>query len=55
MVKDIGISPPDAWNLDFAEVTNLIDKPEKDDQDLSLMLNFERVKNGAPKSFMGWK
>lgn len=37
--------------MDFVEISNLIDN-HKPNIDTSLMLNYERVQNGAPKKWL---
>lgn len=39
--------------MDFAEILILLGNNEKAPQDLSLMLNFQRMKNGATRKFLG--
>ena len=46
-MKEHGISPPDAWGLDYSELQALEDKQQQT-QDASFMLSFIRKQNGAP-------
>ena len=50
-VKDLKIQPSQAWELDFVELHVLINQDNSTD-DLSVMLNFERVMNGADKKWL---
>tara|TARA_R110002096_G_C14367135_1_gene704514 strand:- start:77 stop:232 length:156 start_codon:yes stop_codon:yes gene_type:complete len=45
------MSPHDAWNLDFVELSQLFDY-ENNNIDVSFMLNFERLQNGATKDWL---
>ncbi len=51
MVNDLKIQPSEAWGLDFVEINKLINQEQKQD-DLSVMLNFERKLNGATKEWL---
>ena len=52
-IKELKISPSEAWKLDFVELMHLFDHVEVAKQiDTSLMLNFERVTNGASKEWL---
>ena len=50
-VKSLNISPSESWHLDMMEITRLADHKQPD-IDLSQMLNFERIKNGASKEWL---
>ena len=50
-VNQLKISPSEAWQLDFVEVKKLLDQEDKT-MDLSIMLNYERSKNGASKQWL---
>ena len=54
-VKEFKIQPSEAWSLDFAEVKVLAEVEPKETQDLSLMLNYERMDNGATPEWLGLK
>jgi hypothetical protein len=47
LVKDVGISPRDAWDVTMEEFFILVDIPEPQSEDISMMINFERKANGA--------
>ncbi len=51
-VKDMGINPSEVWNLDLIEITYLLDSGNKQEMDTSIMLNFERARNGASKKWL---
>lgn len=36
----------------MAEIISLLDFEQKNDIDLSVMLNYERVRNGAPRKWL---
>jgi len=38
--------------MDLAEIITLLDNQDSKDIDTSIMLNFERIKNGADKSWL---
>lgn len=52
LVKDIGIAPSEAWNLDLLECFKLLDLKLETKQDLSLMLNYKRLQNGASYNWL---
>ena len=52
LVKDIGIAPSEAWNLDLLECFKLLDIKLETKQDLSLMLNYKRLQNGASYNWL---
>jgi hypothetical protein len=47
LIKDVGISPSEAWGLDMLECFKLLDLKLETKQDLSLMLNYKRLQFGA--------
>ena len=47
------ISPSESWRLDMFEILRLMNLSDEEPQDLSLMLNFKRKKNGATDEFLG--
>ena len=51
-MKNHGVSPSEAWGLDYSELLHLLDI-KNDDQDLSFMLTCERKDNGAPAEITG--
>lgn len=51
-VNDLKISPSEAWKLDVIEFSHLINNTSNDKEDLSVMLNFERIQNGAAKKWL---
>ena len=51
-VKELKIQPSEAWHLDFVEIKCLAELKGGPSQDLSLMLNFERKRNGATNEFL---
>lgn len=51
-VKELKISPSEAWCLDFVDLMYLTDQEDSNGTDLSIMLNFERTRNGAPKKWL---
>ena len=54
-VKELKIQPSEAWGLDFIEIKCLAEIDGGSSQDLSLMLNFERERNGASREFLNIK
>lgn len=50
-VKDLGISPSEAWKMDLMEISHLSDSKQSD-IDLTVMLNFERKLNGATSEWL---
>jgi hypothetical protein len=46
------VQPSEAWGLDFVEIGCLAEMADDEKQDLSLMLNFERKRNGASNEFL---
>lgn len=51
-VNVLKISPSEAWQLDVVEFAQLLDSQDDKKDDLSVMLNFERVQNGASKKWL---
>ena len=51
-VNHLKIPPSEAWKMDLVEIIKLSDDGKRSDIDLSLMLNFERIKNGASKEWL---
>lgn len=51
-VNHLKITPSEAWKMDLAEIITLLDNQDSKDIDTSIMLNFERIKNGADKSWL---
>ena len=45
------MQPDQAWALDCVEIIKLINGKDES-QDLSIMLNYERVRNGASKEWL---
>ena len=50
-VTELKIQPDQAWKLDFVEIHKLINTSASA-SDLSVMLNYERVQNGASKKWL---
>jgi hypothetical protein len=46
------IQPSESWGLDIVEINKLTSSSVNKDIDLSVMLNFERIKNGADRSWL---
>ena len=51
-VNHLKITPSEAWKMDLAEIITLLDNQDSKHIDTSIMLNFERIKNGADKSWL---
>lgn len=51
-VNELKMQPSEAWALDFVEIYHLFDLGSKSDIDISLMLNFERIQNGASREWL---
>lgn len=47
----MGISPSEAWKLDFVDIYNLLDIEEDVSTDLSIGLAFRRKLNGASEEW----
>ena len=54
-VNQLKIAPSEAWDLDYIEINYLLDKENKADIDTSIMLNYERIENGASKEWLQQK
>ena len=50
-VNHFKIAPSEAWAMDIVEISRLFDNKTKD-IDISMMLNFERIRNGADKLWL---
>ena len=50
MVKELKLSPNDAWGLDYVELATLADVKQEAKQDTSFMINAIRMSNGCPRS-----
>jgi hypothetical protein len=46
------LQPSEAWNLDLVELIHLSDQENKQGVDLSVMLNAERMINGASQEWL---
>jgi hypothetical protein len=52
-VKTLQIAPTEAWKMDFVEISHLMDEEHKTTNiDVSVMLNYERVKNGVDAKWL---
>ena len=51
-VRELNISPSEAWGMDWVEIQHLIIDRLKDDIDCSLMLRAEREINGASRKWL---
>ena len=51
-VNHLKITPSEAWKLDLSEINHLLDNQDSKEIDISIMLNFERIKNGADRSWL---
>lgn len=51
-VKQLNLQPSEAWRLDFQEIKYLLEIENKGQPDLSVMLNYERIQNGASKEWL---
>lgn len=52
-VKETKVAPSEFWKMDLIDMINLhYDESTKQPQDTSVMLNFERVLNGADKQWL---
>jgi hypothetical protein len=51
-VKQLKIQPSEAWRMDFKEIQYLLEIERKTSPDLSVMLNYERIQNGASKEWL---
>ena len=50
MVKELKLSPNDAWGLDYVELATLAEVKQESKQDTSFMTNAIRMGNGCPRS-----
>ena len=50
MVKDLKLSPNDAWGLDYVELATLAEVKQEAKQDTSFMINAIRMSNGCPRN-----
>jgi len=50
-VTELNIQPEQAWKLDFVEIHKLINT-KSSVSDLSVMLNYKRILNGASKKWL---
>ena len=51
-VNHLKIAPSEAWKLDIVDVIQLLDQDDKTEIDTSIMLNYQRISNGASKSWL---
>ena len=51
-VNELKIAPSEAWALDFVEVLHLVNSKQQKSSDTSIMLNFERIQNGASSEWL---
>ncbi|MCP4987572.1 MAG: hypothetical protein GY928_16395 [Colwellia sp.] len=51
-MRELKISPSEAWKLDFVEISHLVEFDESDETDLSVSLEFRRKLNGASKEWL---
>ena len=51
-VKELKLSPIEFWQMDLAEIAQLLHDDKNNEIDTSIMLNYERVKNGAAKKWL---
>ena len=51
-VNDFNMAPSEAWSIDIVEFSHLLDNSNNNKDDLSVMLNFERIRNGANKKWL---
>jgi hypothetical protein len=51
-VNELKIAPSEAWKLDLVEVIHLLNQDKNQGVDASIMLNHQRVKNGASKEWL---
>ena len=50
-VSKLNIQPDKAWKLDFVELMKLTERKQSN-IDTSIMLNFERTRNGASRQWL---
>ena len=48
-VKELNITPSEAWALDYVELATLAEVKGKSQQDTSFMVNAIRMGNGCPR------
>jgi len=46
------LQPSEAWNIDLVEILHLSEQESKQEVDLSVMLNAERMINGASQEWL---
>lgn len=51
-VKQLSMSPSEAWKLDYVEIMYLLEQNDKEEIDCSVMLNYERKQAGASKEWL---
>jgi hypothetical protein len=51
-VNQLSIAPSEAWKLDLVEIYQLIDSQKSNEIDTSIMLNYQRIQNGADKLWL---
>tara|TARA_R110001632_G_scaffold76656_1_gene173889 strand:+ start:557 stop:736 length:180 start_codon:yes stop_codon:yes gene_type:complete len=51
-VRQLGISPSEAWKLDIIDINQLVNNENKEEIDTSIMLNYQRQLNGASKEWL---
>jgi len=51
-VSDLSIAPSEAWKLDIVEIAQINFNASNEKADMSVMLNFERIHNGASKQWL---
>ena len=51
-VRQLNISPSEAWRLDIVDIIQLLDNENKEEIDTSIMLNYQRQLNGASKEWL---
>ena len=51
-VNELKIQPSESWSLDLVEINKLAKKVQSNQIDTSIMLNYERIKNGASKKWL---
>lgn len=51
-VNHLKIAPSEAWKLDLVEIYQLIDSQKSNEIDTSIMLNYQRIQNGADKLWL---
>jgi hypothetical protein len=51
-VTHFKVAPSEAWGLDIVDIYHLLENKDSESIDTSIMLNFERVQNGADKAWL---